>query len=458
MHTPDHLLGREKIPVLIRKLALPGIVAQLINILYNIVDRMYVGHMREHAAISLTGLGVAAPIIILIAAFCNMVGSGAAPLAAIELGRKDIHKAETLLGNSFAFLMTLAALLTAGALIFMKPLLYLFGATENSHPFARDYMTLYALGTVFVLLSLGLNTFIACQGHARAAMFTTVIGAVANIILDPVFIYLFDMGVKGAAIATVISQALSAAFVLRFLTSGRSAIRLKRHLIRLHPRILRAIVALGVSGFVINATESAIIMVFNQGLIRYGGELGDLYVGTMTILQSAMMLVFMPLSGFTMGVQPIFSFNLGAGRTDRVAQAVKTTAVIAFAYTLVFCTTIYLFPGLFAGLFTPDPGLVASVKGTLPLFMAGMWGFGLQMTAQSFFVGTNQVKKSLFVALLRKVILLIPLALFLPRVMGVRGIFIAEPISDMISVSVCTLLLVRSLREMRKRQQDDSTA
>ncbi len=271
---PGSPAGAGENPRLIRKLALPGIVAQLINILYNIVDRMYVGHMREHAAISLTGLGVAAPIIILIAAFCNMVGSGAAPLAAIELGRKDIHKAETLLGNSFAFLMTLAALLTAGALIFMKPLLYLFGATENSHPFARDYMTLYALGTVFVLLSLGLNTFIACQGHARAAMFTTVIGAVANIILDPVFIYLFDMGVKGAAIATVISQALSAAFVLRFLTSGRSAIRLKRHLIRLHPRILRAIVALGVSGFVINATESAIIMVFNQGLIRYGGEAG----------------------------------------------------------------------------------------------------------------------------------------------------------------------------------------
>ncbi|MDO5725619.1 MAG: MATE family efflux transporter [Tissierellia bacterium] len=441
-------LGTENLKTLMRKLAIPGIVAQLINILYNMVDRMYVGHMAKDASISLTALGVCAPILILISAFCNLVAFGASPLASIELGKGENRQAEKILGTGFAFLIAISILLTAIVLIFKKPLIYLFGGTNNSYPFANSYLEIYVLGTISVLVSLGLNAMIVCQGKAKVAMFTIVIGAVSNIILDPIFIYLLDMGVRGAALATVISQTISAVFVIKFLISDKSQIRLKREYIKFDTVLIKSILALGVSGFVMSATESAIIMVFNIGLIKHGGSLGDTYIGVMTILQSAMMLLFMPISGFTQGVQPIISYNFGASNNERVVDTVKLMAKLTSLWTLAFCAFCYLLPAYFARIFTTDSNLIELIRKILPIFMAGMFLFGLQMTAQSFFVGTNQAKKSLFIALLRKVILLIPLAIILPKYMGVMGVFWAEPISDLISVTVCTILLIASLKKL----------
>lgn len=438
-------LGTMPIGKLMAQLAIPSIIAQVINILYNIVDRIYVGHMAQDGALALTALGVSSPLILIVSAFAAFIMGGSAPLAAIALGKKDRKEANRIAGNSLILLTIMGIALMIVCYALLTPLLRLFGASEATLPFAYDYTSIYLTGTLSVMFSLGMNAFISCQGEAKRAMVSVVIGAVANIILDPIFIFVFHMGVKGAAIATVLSQTLSAIYVIGFLLSKHSVIQLKKESIRLNLSMTGKIYALGISMFIMQVTESAITIVFNKGLLHYGG---DLYVGGMTILQSVMQLLVVPLSGFTNGIQPIISYNLGAGNHGRIKQTVQKTAKIMLTCCLAYYVLVLLFPNTFASLFTKDAQLIAIACKSLPIYMGGSWIFGMQMTAQAFFVGTGQAKRSLFLALLRKVILLIPLAIVFPRFMGVQGIFWSEPIADILSASISGILLYRGLKTL----------
>lgn len=444
-YVKDTRLGTESIPKLMLQLAVPSVIAQLINVLYNIVDRIYIGRIPEIGATALTGVGVTFPIITLVSAFSSFMGAGGAPLAAISLGKGDRKRAENILGNTFSMLILFAAALTVIFLIFKEPLLYLFGASENTITYSLQYITIYLYGTIFVQLALGLNPFISSQGQAKTAMLSVLIGAVINIVLDPIFIFVFGMGVRGAAYATVISQAVSAVWVVRFLCSRSSSIRIRRQNLRISGRIVGSIAALGVSPFIMQSTESAITIVLNHGLQSYGG---DLYVGSMTIMQSVLQLLSVPISGFTQGVQPIISYNFGAQKFDRVKKTARyligTTFLISFGFTL---TTI-CFPGIYGSLFTSDAGLLNLVKQILPIYMFGMLIFGLQNGCQSVFLGLGQAKISVFIALLRKVFLLIPLAIILPRFFGVMGIYWAEPIADITSATTATILFLIFFKRM----------
>ena len=435
----DEKLGVMSIPKLMVTLAIPSVIAQLINVLYNIVDRMYIGHIPDVGPVALTGVGVTMPVLMLISAFSAFIGAGGAPLAAIALGRGDKERAEKILGNGVCILLLFSFVLTVFFMIFKEPLLYMFGASEQTIVYAQRYLTIYLMGTFFVQLALGLNMFISSQGQAKIAMLSVLIGAVINIILDPVFIFVLKMDVRGAALATVISQAVSAVWVVRFLVSDKSVIRIRKKNFALDFRILAGVMALGVSPFIMQATESAISIVLNRGLSVYGG---DLYVGSMTILQSVMQLAVIPVQGFTQGVQPIISYNFGAGKFDRVRKTYRLTIMTTFMISVVYCLLTVNFPTVFAGLFTSDKELLALVGKVMPIFMAGIWIFGIQMGCQTTFMGLGQAKISLFLALLRKVILLIPLALILPRCFGVMGIYYSEPISDTISAATAGIIFL----------------
>lgn len=432
-------MGTEPIGRLMVKLAIPSIVAQVINILYNMVDRIYIGHIEETGALALTGVGLCFPILMIITAFSAFAGSGGAPLAAIQLGRGSRDEAERIMGSSAMMLAVFSVVLTAVFFIFRRPMLFAFGASADTIGYADDYLSIYLIGTVFVQAALGLNMFISSQGKASIAMLSVLIGAITNIILDPIFIFVLGMGVKGAALATILSQALSAAWVVGYLLSDKSAIRLRARYFRPNWKIVGRISALGVSPFIMQATESLISVVFNSGLRTYGG---DMYVGAMTIMQSVMQLCVVTVQGFTQGVQPIISFNYGAHKLDRVRMTIRRMTAISFTLDLVFVLTAICFPTMFARLFTDEAALIELVGEVLPIYFAGMTVFGLQMSLQSSFVGLGQAKVSLIVAMMRKVVLLTPLALILPRLVGVMGIFWAEPISDVISVIVCCTLFL----------------
>lgn len=447
--TKDNRLGTENITRLMISLAIPSVLAQIVNVLYNIVDRIYIGRIPGVGAVALTGVGVTFPIITIISAFSGFASGGGAPLAAIALGQGDRKRAERILGNGVSMLLFFTVILMAFFFVFQKPLLYVFGASDNTIGYSSTYISIYLLGTVFVELAVGLNTFISAQGQARTAMFSVLIGAVVNIVLDPIFIFVFHMGVAGAAVATIISQALSAAWVLRFLCSEKSGIRLKKAGMKLDFSLIGQIMALGVSPFVMSATESAITIVMNHGLQVYGG---DLYVGSMTILQSVLQLVFVPISGFTNGVQPIISYNFGAGKFDRVKMTIKRMISITFLAAFVYVVFAMLRPGLFARLFTTDEDLIALVKKVLPVYIAGMSVFGVQSGVQSSFLGLGQAKISLCIALLRKVILLIPLALILPRFFGVMGVYYAEPVADILSVLTASTLFLLNIRKILSKE------
>ena len=447
--TKDNRLGTENITRLMISLAIPSVLAQIVNVLYNIVDRIYIGRIPGVGAVALTGVGVTFPIITIISAFSGFASGGGAPLAAIALGQGDRKRAERILGNCVSMLLFFTVILMAFFFVFQKPLLYVFGASDNTIGYSSTYISIYLLGTVFVELAVGLNTFISAQGQARTAMFSVLIGAVVNIVLDPIFIFVFHMGVAGAAVATIISQALSAAWVLRFLCSEKSGIRLKKAGMKLDFSLIGQIMALGVSPFVMSATESAITIVMNHGLQVYGG---DLYVGSMTILQSVLQLVFVPISGFTNGVQPIISYNFGAGKFDRVKITIKRMISITFLAAFVYVVFAMLRPGLFARLFTTDEDLIALVKKVLPVYIAGMSVFGVQSGVQSSFLGLGQAKISLCIALLRKVILLIPLALILPRFFGVMGVYYAEPVADILSVLTASTLFLLNIRKILSKE------
>lgn len=373
-------LGTEKIGKLMLELALPSVLAQIVNVLYNIVDRIYIGRIPGVGAAALTGVGVTFPIITIISAFAGFTNGGGAPLAAIALGQGNKKRAEKILGNSTSLLLFFSVILMALFLIFKCPLLYLFGASAHTISYSSAYITVYLIGTVFVELAVGLNTFISCQGHARTAMMSVLIGAIANIVLDPILIFVFHLGVVGAAVATVISQALSAAWVVRFLVSEQSEIRLKFTELKPDRSILASILALGISPFIMSATESAITIVMNHGLQVYGG---DLYVGSMTILQSVLQLVFVPIGGFTSGIQPIISYNFGAGQFDRVKKTIRLMLTVTLSASLIYVVFTMLYPGVFAGMFTNDAELIKIVKKVLPVYMAGMTVFGAQSGVQS---------------------------------------------------------------------------
>jgi len=446
----EEKLGTAPLLKLVFSLGIPAVMAQLVNLLYSIVDRVYIGHIPEVGALALTGVGLCSPILLIVSAFSAFVGMGGAPLAAMELGRGDREKASRIMNNGLVVLLVFSVLLPVVLMATREPLLRFFGASDDTIGYADSYLCVYLCGTVFVQLSMGLNSFISSQGQAKRAMLSTCIGAVCNIVLDPIFIFALDMGVRGAALATILSQAVSAVWILSFLLSEKSAIRISRRLLKPNMSIILKIAALGVSPFVIQSTESIISIVFQNGLQRYGG---DLYVGSYTILSSVMQLMVFPASGFAYGTQPIVSYNYGAGNYERVKNNFKIVASVCAAYTLVFYIFCVLFPGTIAGLFTSDAALAGLTARKMPLYFAGMFIFGIQMSVQATVQGIGQAKISVLIACMRKIILLTPLALILPIFMGVNGIYVAEPISDFLSVTISTCLYVYVCRTKLRTKQ-----
>mgnify|MGYP002510570181 CR=1 FL=1 len=442
-------MGTEGIGKLMVSMAIPAVIAQIINILYSIVDRIYIGHIEGVGMEALTGVGVTFPIITLISAFSAFVGAGGAPLASIWLGKGDRKRAETILGNGVTMLVFFTVILMAFFYGFQRPLLYMFGASDATIGYASDYISIYLVGTIFVEFALGLNAFIISQGRSRTAMAAVLIGAAANIILDPIFIFVFQMGVKGAARATVISQALSALWTVGFLVGKRSSLTIKKEALKPDFSVIGRVMALGVSPFIMRATESLISIVLNSGLQRYGG---DIYVGSLTIMQSVMQMYTAPLGGFTQGVQPIISYNFGAGNFDRVKKLYRSMIGICFLLSAGATALVIVFPEFFAGMFTNDPGLVELVGEMMPIFMCGMLVFGIQQGIQPTFLALGQAKISLFIAVFRKVILLIPLALILPLRFGVMGIYYAEPVSDIVSASTAAVLFLTHIKKILSKE------
>lgn len=435
----DEKLGNAPLGRLIFSLAIPAVVAQLINVVYNMVDRIYIGHIPGVGAQALTGLGLSLPVILLIQAFSALAGMGGAPQASIQLGRGDRGAAEKILGNSVTMLFGFAVILTFGFYLVKTPLLYLFGASDATISYAEDYLNIYLIGTIFVMAYQGLNMYISCQGFAKTAMLSVLIGAILNIGLDPLFIFGLQMGIKGAALATILSQGVSAVWVVHFLLGKKNGLKIRKENLRFNPKIAGPILALGISPFIMQSTESLISIVLNRGLKMYGG---DIYVGTLTILQSVMQLVVIPVQGFSQGVQPIISYNYGAENIQRVRSTFKIALSIIWGFSFVFAGIVILCPRVFVRLFTNDPQMLELAASKLPLFMAGLLIFGIQMTCQNTFMGLGKAKISLFIALWRKVILLIPLALILPQFFGVDGIYWSEPIADTVSALTAGVLFI----------------
>lgn len=444
-------LGTAPIGKLMLKMALPTVVAQIVNLLYNIVDRVFIGHMETVGADALTGIGLCMPMILMVNAFAMLGGAGGAPRAAIALGQGNQKEAEKIMGNCFSMLLIFAVLLTVAYQVFAEPLLWLFGASENTIGYALEYMRIYALGMIFSLTVLGLNTFLTTQGFSNFAMITTLIGAVLNIILDPILIYIFDMGVAGAAIATVISQAVSAIWVLWFLVKGKKSIlRLRLSWMRLEGKVCGPCLALGISGFVMLSTEAILNICFNSSLSRYGG---DIAVGSMTIISSCGNLALLPTSGICQGCQPITSYNFGAGNRDRVKKCVFAQIAICGGYTILFWLACMFAPQLFAGIFSSDPALIEYTTWTLRVYMAGILAMGFQTSCQQSFMAMGQSVVSLLLACLRKLVLLIPLIYILPAFIEnkVLAVFMAEPVSDVVAAAVTvTVFMTRFNKILNK--------
>lgn len=432
----EERLGTERMLPLVFKMALPAVTAQLVNLLYSMVDRIYIGHIPGIGTDALAGVGVTTALIILISACAAVVGGGGAPLAAIALGQDDRRRAGKILGNGFTLLVLFTLVTSVVAYAFMEPILLLTGASESTLPYAADYLSIYLFGTLFVEISTGLNSFINAQGRPSVAMCSVLIGAVLNILLDPLLIFGFGMGVKGAALATVLSQACSAAWVLHFLFSPKASLRLERRYMRLDRRVVASILALGASPFIMASTESLVGFVLNGSLKAFG----DIYVSALTILQSAMQFASVPLAGFAQGFVPIVSYNYGHGDRERVRSCFRIVLATMFTFNLLLMLLMILFPSWVASAFTGDAELVETVRRTMPVFLAGMTIFGLQRACQNMFVALGQARISIFIALLRKVILLVPLALLLPRFMGVMGVYAAEALSDATAAICCTLI------------------
>lgn len=443
----EELLGTAPIMPLIFKMALPTVLAQLVNLLYSVVDRIFIGHIDEIGKDALAGVGVASTVVMLVAAFANIIAGGAGPLAAISLGRGNSERAERILGNGMTLIIVFTAACMALSYSFMNPILRFAGASDVTIRYAKEYLNVYLLGTVFVMISTGLNAFISVQGRPVIAMTSVVIGALLNTALDPLFIYAFGLGVKGAAIATVISQAGSAAFVLAFLTGRHATLRLKLSAMMPNGEIIAKTLALGSSPFVMASTESLVGFVLNGSLSAFG----DIYVSSLTVMQSAMQIISIPLAGFTQGVAPIISYNYGHRNNQRVKDVLKYTFIIGVGFNLIGMLSMIAFPRVVARIFTTDAALIEIVGKYMPIFLMGMTIFGLQRVCQNTFVAMGDAKVSLFIALLRKVILLVPLALLLPSFMGVTGVYAAEAIADATAAILCTVIFFFRIPVLLKR-------
>lgn len=443
-------LGTEPVGRLLARLALPTLAAQLINMLYNIVDRIYIGHIPSIGALALTGVGVCMPLIMIVSAFAALVGSGGAPRASIFMGKGDLDSAEKTLGNCFSLQILVSLILTVALLGWNRDLLLAFGASENTIEYAVQYMNIYALGTLFVQMTLGMNTFITAQGFAKTGMLSVLIGAATNIVLDPILIFGFQMGVRGAALATIFSQAVSCVWVIGFLCGRRTTLRIKKSGMRLQASIIFPCLALGVSMFVMQASESVISVCYNSSLLNYGG---DIAVGAMTILTSVMQFAMLPLQGVGQGAQPIISYNYGAGNVERVKQAFWLLLKCSLGYSLFLWGSVMLFPRLFAAMFTSDAQLLAFTGRALRIYMAALALFGIQVACQMTFNSLGNARASIVVAVMRKFVLLIPLIYIMPRVFAdnrTMAVYMAEPVADVLAVSFTAVLFAFQFRSAMK--------
>ena len=446
-------LGEDRIGGLLFKLALPAILAQVINLLYNLVDRMYIGHIAEVGSVALTGLGVTMPFIMCVSAFAALVSMGGAPRASIMMGRGNKEEAERILGNCTSMLVLVAVIVTVVSQIWGPDILLLFGASESTLPYAWAYMQIYSLGTIFVQLALGLNAFINAQGFARTGMLTVVIGAVCNIVLDPIFIFGLHMGVRGAALATILSQGVSCVWIVRFLLGKETILRIRKGNLKIRPKTVGPCIALGVAPFIMQFTESVLNICFNTSLLKYGG---DVAVGAMTILSSVMQMSMLPIQGLTQGAQPIIGFNYGAKKMDRVKKTFRLLLVSCVAFTAVIWLICMILPQAFILIFTDQAELIAFTKWAIRIYMAVSVIFGVQISCQQTFIALGNAKTSVFLALLRKVILLIPLIYILPAFMEdkLMAVFLAEPVADVIAVTTTSILFYRTYRTLDREQEE----
>lgn len=445
-------LGEDRIGGLLFKLALPAILAQVINLLYNLVDRMYIGHIAKVGSVALTGLGVTMPFIMCVSAFAALVSMGGAPRASIMMGRGNREEAERILGNCTSMLVIVAVIVTAVSQIWGTDILMLFGASESTLPYAWAYMQIYSIGTIFVQLALGLNAFINAQGFAKTGMLTVVIGAVCNIILDPIFIFGLHMGVRGAALATIISQGISCVWIVRFLLGRQTTLRIRKENLRIRPKTVGPCIALGVAPFIMQFTESVLNICFNTSLLKYGG---DVAVGAMTILSSVMQMSMLPIQGLTQGAQPIIGFNYGAKKMDRVKKTFRLLLLSCVTFTAVIWLICMLLPQAFILIFTDQAELIAFTKWAMRIYMAVSSIFGVQISCQQTFIALGNAKTSVFLALLRKVLLLIPLIYILPAFMEdkLMAVFLAEPVADVIAVTTTSILFYRTYRSLGKEKE-----
>lgn len=446
----NEFLEKEPIGKLLFKLSIPTVIAQLINMLYNIVDRIFIGHMNGIGDVALTGVGVCLPIIMIVSAFAALISSGGAPRASIAMGRKEKDKAEKILGNCFSLQIIISIVLTIVLLIFNEDLLMLFGASENTISYAVEYMNIYAIGTIFVQLTLGLNMYITAQGFSKIAMFTVLIGAITNIILDPILIYELNLGVSGAAIATVISQALSCAFVILFLIGKKTILKLKFKNMKLNSKIILPCIALGLAPFIMQASESIIIVCFNSSLQKYGG---DIAVGAMTILSSVMQFAMLPLQGLAQGAQPISSYNYGAKNPKRVIQTFKILLLVSVIYSVTLYLIIMIFPKSFVQLFTEKQELIEFASKMLRIYCAVLFVFGIQIACQMTFVSIGNATSSVIVAAVRKFVLLLPLIYIMPLLFEdkTKAVYMAEPVADILAVSFTVILFIFQFKKSIKK-------
>lgn len=456
MNEDKEFLGKEPIGKLLLRLALPTVAAQLINMLYNIVDRIYIGHIPEIGAKALTGVGVCMPLILIVSAFAALVGYGGAPRASIAMGRKDNEAAEKILGNCFTVQILISVILTVVLLIWNRDFLMAFGASENTIEYGVRYMSIYALGTLFVEVTLGMNSFITAQGFAKTGMLSVLIGAVANIILDPIFIFGFDMDVQGAALATILSQAMSCIWVVWFLCGKKTTLKIRRKNIGITSKVVLPCLALGVSVFVMQASESVISVCFNSSLQKYGG---DIAVGAMTILTSVMQFAMLPLQGLGQGAQPIISYNYGAGNMKRVRRTFRLLLQSSLAYSTILWLLILLFPQGFAAMFTSDPELMIFTRTALRIYMAACVIFGIQIACQMTFNALGNAVESITVAVVRKFVLLIPLIYLMPMLLKgdqAKAVYMAEPIADVIAVMFTACLFFFRFKKTLEKENAES--
>lgn len=446
MDQNKEFLGTEPVGKLLRKLAVPTVAAQLINMLYNIVDRIYIGHIPGDGNLALTGVGVCLPIIMIVSAFAALISSGGAPRASINMGKGDYDTAEQILGNCFLLQVLMSLVLTAILILYGRGMLLSFGASGNTVEYAWSYLRIYAFGTLFVQLTLGMNSFITAQGFAQTGMYTVLIGAVLNIVLDPILIFICHMGVQGAALATIISQGVSALWCVRFLSGKKSHVRLQWKNMRINAGIVLPCIALGLSPFVMQASESIISVCFNSSLLKYGG---DVAVGAMTICTSVMQFAMLPLQGIGQGAQPISSYNFGARNKERVRETFRYLLRISLTYSVVLWLLIMLAPGIFGGMFTSDPELLLFAKKALRIYCGAMFIFGIQIACQMTFISTGNAVCSIIVAVVRKFILLLPLIYIVPHLVSnpTWGVYLAEPCADLVAVTFTAILFRNRFRK-----------